>query len=448
METQNHRRSRQAGRAALIGTALTVALVAPLAGSAALDSGSFFIYAYNDQEPEINARAGLKGVVKGGNPGGPGTENPVATTVACGDESMTVTQEMLDFSDRNREAVSSGGTAETWPGSDWKFITVGSFWKDVSGSDVPAGISVEKDRSYMFSSEPTGGAFPQLVSQELPLLRDQFTGVAASDMNSAAFTEAQGSNPSVIGQSVLSADGVTYRICSYSKFENGKISSSDGSPAFYYESVDNSKRSLYLKDGLPAFGSDRASYIIEQVDGSTVESFYLPSNGERWDYHATKSSLWHPDRQVSRSNSGSVVGETRWTNCFGDSCEVKVENPTVAVTETKLNDGTDAVRMKNYLAPRVIHGADSIMVKYRENGSIAEAEYSNTAVPQGEPLRWKFSRTDGPATFSEDESGGVYSRSYYVDGYAKQNQSQYESAGGTGWLGMYSGGREIHYLGD
>lgn len=442
----------------LLGAALATMLVVPLGGSAALSGGGFFIHAYNDQEVEIEATAGLRGTTPGG-PGEPGGENPgnsLASTVVCGDESVTVTQAMLDFSNGNREAVAAGGSAETWPGGNWKFIAAGSYYEVIAGA--PAPVAMDHDRFYIFSNS----AAISTADYILPAVKGsiQYTdgqdGPLFQDISLDSMNESNGETAAMIGALSAKVGNDTMELCSYLKFENGKVSSSSG-PAVYTEqnSVSGSEKSGgnvsgYLKSGMPAFGPDRPSIVaISKGPGysMTDDTYFLEGNRESWDYLDISGSLWHPTKKIFKSADRTVV--TDWTECFGDSCEVKVANPTISRSVTPADALNPEITLYTTSAP--INGATSIQLNKRPNGTLIRAEYANRNIKGGWENgvgRWSFSRIDGPATFSEDESGNIYSTEYYVDGYAKLNQTQYESAGGTGWMGLFSGGIEQGYLGD
>lgn len=111
-------RSRN-GLLALTGVALATALVAPLAGSAALDGGGFNVTATNEDDPTITATRGMDNVAGGGGGGetpeepqpqkaeGESIENPYGVTSFVSDGTITQYGKIVS---RSIDLIGNGST--------------------------------------------------------------------------------------------------------------------------------------------------------------------------------------------------------------------------------------------------------------------------------------------------------------------------------------------------
>jgi len=137
-----HLNSNQ-GRSRLIALTVGCALAVPLLtlpASGAVSDGKFKVHAWNLDTPKIEAYAGNSGTGSdaGGNPGG-GTTDPdpgeALASFRSGPLSITVTDDMLAFSEANRKAQEEGRTEDIRTHSDgWQ--TIWSY-DATSGSIVP-----------------------------------------------------------------------------------------------------------------------------------------------------------------------------------------------------------------------------------------------------------------------------------------------------------------------
>lgn len=494
---QRSGKTRSRTKIALASASMVALLAAPLAGSAALDSKGFFIHAWNSSEPLIEATAGMNGILRGfpsgGTPGGPGSGTPgdgtdggspggstgtpgggalgggtpgapgagpatftdarATESMSCGTETVSVTDQMLKFSDRNRELIASGGTPETWPGGDWKFLQVGPGYEVMAGQSVQLDFDI--DRTYIFSSEPRDGmdGAHAIISDIQPaaVIGGKYTSIG--DLYMPQFSEAKGANPSVISSYSINLDGATYSACTYSKFENGKLSSSDDSPASFRDDLqqageqkNTANSSVYAKNGLPAFGSDRpsteANYQYANGDSTKRIGYYFPSNGERWSpqngvEYLANGSLWHPSEQESTgSYQGELIGfHTVWQDCWDEDCSVKIDKPTI---EKRVDKRIFQGRYYKYYnsTERIGSALQITMQMDAATGKpVGRKEYSDGTLYKPEGGSYTFARTDGPAVIYYDENGNVYYKEYWIGGVNMKSQSEYESKGGKNWSG-------------
>lgn len=430
----------------ILGVGAVIVTGAPILGSAAPADGGFFIYSYNRDDPQIEALAGLLGPGGPELPGGenPGGENPNQSfvgTVACGAESSTVTQEMLDWSDKNRELIASGDTAQPWPDGGWTYIHTGSYYKALTGQTLP--MAADSDKAYIFSNDPNANDsnYLALMGDWGPQVWDNSTKTLVGDIDYAMFDHANGAKPSMIGELKVEAEGSKIEYCSYSKFEKGKLSSSTAAPAYYQSQglfgQPPATVAVYAKDGLPAFGEDRPSYVGASY-GNKTEVFYYPSNGERWKYHDAKTgSLWHQSRVNTTNQAGEITKTDTWTDCYGLNCEIRYPTPNVMLSSQTTSewDGSEVTTKTYSVVDPLPGGYTHLRVKLRENGTIFNQEYLTlTGISPGDT---RLHRTDGPANYMEDENGKLYRANYYLNGQYIGTKADYENAGGTGWIGLY-----------
>lgn len=406
-------RKSYGGKTVLVGAALATALVAPLAGSAALEGGSFFIYAYDSDEPEIDARAGLNGL--SGNPGieNPGGETPdsVVFSFECDGYSFDITQRMIDWSDENKEAAASGGSVNPYPDGGWSYILTGSELDSMLPPDLLASQGLSAT-AYAFSTLPTAAS--------------------GSVWSTSGFTTTGLHNDSGPAMVTELNDGFA---CNYGKAKNGLAEGDSATDPAMYTSVGGGANtySYFASKGELISDPENPAAILNAGMVSTIWA----APGMDWnDVPRTGSLDWATlDRgerpsKIVKNTDGSIeewfVREREGKTVYHDRYSYNSSGDLVSYTAQKGSPGptsesplTVSWNFEQKKPATRIDGPSGIY--YNADGSIERTEYQW----EGQPAESYY----GP------KYGGEFSQSYYED-----------VAGGTGWIGFYERGeRDMSY---
>lgn len=231
---------KSGGLLAIFGAAAAICSSFMLPASAALDGGGFKIHAENIDTPSIWAEAGSNALKNGSTSGGTNPGNAVLASYPCGPETFTYTQSMKDLTDANKALHAANRDSEMTKGpGGWEAVNVldgGALFGPGSTIIAVGSIAVAE------ASEPFG------------FLSEISTGYSAYYSTPS---NAISGNMAVHGHN---SDGVSYmvvtpEICQYAKQINGKLSTSNGSPAYLSIAKDPNMSggtawtSLFARDG-------------------------------------------------------------------------------------------------------------------------------------------------------------------------------------------------------
>lgn len=320
---RNQRRSRLTF--VLLGSSL-VGILAVAPASAALSGGSFFVHAQNTDDPTIDAVAGHGGLQdgSGSNPGGtnpddggsggenggtnPGNgEQSGATTIKAGPLSLSVTDEMLAFSEANRKAQEEGRTGD--------IKTHAGGWQRIWSYDapentmVPGLVGMDNDTALMVLMKNSTEPLPNSVASGIPgddvayrffrtgrqsdyQVHDFRNAPKAGDVYSYATNGSYSDDPSrnyYAESRYLSEDGSLVGVTVAKQADGRTTVSRSANPRVYpsYSRSDTKPYNLAFTDGKPSdmsilLKSARAGYnqIQIQAVGDEFQVFYRTYKGQ------------------------------------------------------------------------------------------------------------------------------------------------------------------------